>query len=66
VPAGDLVRLEGVEVLKRTDWSLWCRIGAKELTIPLQVIHAPAPLPLAGQRVTLVVPCWFAVDQSLL
>ena len=65
MPAEDLVRLEGVEVLKRTDWSLWCRIGTKELTIALQVIRAPQPLPLPGERVTLVVPRWFAVDQGL-
>lgn len=61
----DLVHLEGVEVLKRTDWSLWCRVGAKELTIPVQVIRAPRPLPLPGDRVTLVVPKWFALDQGL-
>jgi hypothetical protein len=65
VTAEDVVHIEGVEVLKRTDWSLWCRIGAKELTVPAQVIHAPRPLPLPGERVTLVVPKWFAVDNGL-
>ena len=61
----DLIRLEGVEVLKRTDWSLWCRVDGTELSVPAQVIQSPRPLPLVGERVTLVVPRWFASGNGL-
>jgi len=61
----ELVHLAGVEVLKKTDWSLLCRIGGRELTVPAQVVDSPRPLPLAGEIVTLVVARWFAIDNGL-
>jgi hypothetical protein len=64
--AKELVHLGDVEILKKTDWSLWCRIGKRLLTVPSQVVDAPRPLPLPGETVTLVVLRWFAVDNGLL
>ena len=60
-----LVHLRDVEILKKTDWSLWCRIGERRITVPAQVVSEPRPLPLAGEVVTLVVARWFAVDNGL-
>ena len=61
----ELIHLSGVEVLKKTDWSLLCRIGERQLTVPAQVVESPRPLPLAGEIVTLAVARWFAVDNGL-
>ena len=61
----ELIHLVGVKVLKKTDWSLWCRIGEREITVPAQVVNSPRPLPLSGEIVTLVVARWFATDNGL-
>jgi len=61
----EIISLQGVEILRKTDWSLWCRIGERQLTIPAQVVNAPRPLPLAGEIVTLEVVRWFAIDNQL-
>jgi hypothetical protein len=62
----ELANLPDVEILRKTDWSLWCRVGERQIAIPAQVVSAPRPLPLAGEVVTLVVARWFAVANQLL
>ncbi len=61
----ETVSLPDVEVARRDDWALWCRVKGRLVPIPMQLVHAPRPLPLAGERITLVVPKWFAVDHGL-
>jgi len=61
----DIISLQGVEIVRKTDWSLWCRVGERQITIPAQVVNAPRPLPLAGEVVTLEVARWFAIDNQL-
>ena len=61
----EFAHLQGVEIIRKTDWSLWCQIGERRITIPAQVVNAPRPLPLAGEVVTLTVAKWFAVANGL-
>jgi len=52
-------------VIGCTDTDLVCRVGVQQVTVPRYVLKAGTQVRAEGDRGTLVLPMWFAVDAGL-
>lgn len=62
----ETVEFRDAEVLEETVDALLCRIGQKEVAVPLLLLQPGTAVRLAGDRGTLVIPRWLGIGLGLL
>ena len=61
---GQIVSITDVEIVRLTEWVIWCKVKDKDVGIPRGRVDASQALAVSS-HVTLRVPRWFARSVGL-